>query len=100
LLENTAVETGKSKTIILHLLTFRNNARYAWAKSKSRFLSSISLIIFKKLCMTSTEPPQSGDKFRSSVSIPDGPNSFRSFRAASSALSFKKKPVIAYNYFV
>lgn len=77
-------------------LTFRNNARYAWANSKSRFRSNIILIIFKKLCITSTDPPHSGDKLRSSVSIPDGPNSFRRLRAASSVLSFKKNPVITY----
>lgn len=82
LFDNTATYKGKYRIS----LTFKNNARYAWANSKSRFLSNIIPIMLKKLRMTSTDPPSSGDRFRSSVSIPDGPNSFRRLRAASSKL--------------
>lgn len=95
--ETTLLQRKASWEVLSHIrLTFRNNARYAWANSKSRFWSNIIPIIFKKLCMTSTDPPHSGDKLRSSVSIPDGPNSFRRLRAAASVLSFKKNPVITY----
>lgn len=68
------------------IVTFKNSARYACASSKLYFLFSIIPIILKKLSITSVEPPPSGAKPLSSISMLDGPKLFSKLSGAVSVL--------------